>query len=179
MRSPWGITGKARPSVRPDKSQQRNSRPVGLISGRAPEQQGAERASAENRLHGGELAAAISTVVVSELASTTGRGPTRAKTTLGENAVFVVLQDTLTRGELNLVEAGESEAVLGLRRLWQSVMQGSCSSAIEELTGRKVVGFMSDNHIDPDIAVEVFILEPLIEDPVVQVALAAADPRPG
>jgi hypothetical protein len=24
-----------------------------------------------------------------------------------------------------------------------------------------VVGFMSDNHIDPDIAVEVFILEPL------------------
>lgn len=89
------------------------------------------------------------------------------------------MQDTLTRGELNLVEAGESEAVLRLRRLWQSVMRDSCSSAIEELTGRKVVGFMSDNHIDPDIAVEVFILEPLVEDPVVQVALAAADSRPG
>ena len=71
----------------------------------------------------------------------------------------MVLQDTLTRGERNLVEAGESDAVLGLRRLWQKVMRSSCSRAIEDLTGRKVVGFMSDNHIDPDIAVEVFILE--------------------
>ncbi|MCW3020652.1 MAG: hypothetical protein JWN10_2960 [Solirubrobacterales bacterium] len=135
--------------------------------------------SAESRLHGGELAAAISNVAVRELAGTTGRGPTKAKTTLSENAVFVVLQDTLTRGELNLVEAGESGAVLGLRRLWQNVMRHSCSRAIEELTGRKVVGFMSDNHIDPDIAVEVFILEPLLEDPTVPVALAAADSRPG
>jgi uncharacterized protein YbcI len=115
----------------------------------------------EVRLHPGQLAAAISNVVVRELATTTGRGPTKAKTTLGDNAVFVVLQDTLTPGERSLVDAGESKAVLDLRRLWQKVMRSSCSRAIEELTGRKVVGFMSDNHIDPDIAVEVFILEPL------------------
>lgn len=61
--------------------------------------------SADIRLHVGESAAAISNAVVRELASTTGRGPTKAKTTLGENAVFVVLQDTLTQGELNLVES--------------------------------------------------------------------------
>jgi uncharacterized protein YbcI len=128
--------------------------------------------------HPGELAAAISKVVVGELASTTGRGPTKARTTLGENAVFVVLQDTLTRGELNLVEAGESVAVLDLRRRWQSVMRDSCSRAIEELTGRTVIGFMSDNHIDPDIAVEVFILEPIDGDPALRSALAVADRRP-
>ena len=110
-------------------------------------------------LRDGELALAISTAVVRELANTTGRGPMRAKTTLGDNAVFVVLQDTLTRGERNLVDAGESDAVLGLRRLWQKVMRESCSRRVAELTGRTVVGFMSDNHIDPDIAVEVFILE--------------------
>ena len=115
-------------------------------------------------LRDGELALAISTAVVQELAGTTGRGPMRAKTTLGDNAVFVVLQDTLTRGERNLVDAGESDAVLSLRRLWQKVMRTSCSQAIEDLTGRKVVGFMSDNHIDPDIAVEVFILEALAPD---------------
>jgi uncharacterized protein YbcI len=34
------------------------------------------------------------------------------------------------------------------------------SREIEELTGRKVIGFMSDNHVDPDLAVEVFVLEP-------------------
>lgn len=113
---------------------------------------------------GGELALAVSSAVVRELAGTTGRGPMSAKTTFGDNAVFVVLQDTLTRGERNLVDAGESDAVLRLRRLWQKVMRTSCSRAIEDLTGRKVVGFMSDNHIDPDIAVEVFILEALAGD---------------
>jgi uncharacterized protein YbcI len=132
----------------------------------------------ERVLPPGELAAAISNAVVGALASTTGRGPTRAKTTLGENAVFVVLQDTLTRGELNLVQAGESEAVLDLRRRWQRIMRTSCSHEIEQLTGRKVIGFMSDNHIDPDIAVEVFILEPVREDPAVQAAIGVAYPVP-
>lgn len=108
----------------------------------------------------GSLANRISTTVVRALARTTGRGPTRAKTTLGPNGVFVVLQDTLTRGEQTLVDAGESEAVLDLRRRWQRVMQAEVSREIEELTGRKVIGFMSDNHIDPDLAVEVFVLEP-------------------
>ncbi|MGB0091515.1 MAG: Na-translocating system protein MpsC family protein [Solirubrobacteraceae bacterium] len=129
----------------------------------------------EGVLPPGELAAAISRAVVRALATTTGRGPTKAKTTLGENAVFVVLQDTLTRGELNLVQAGETDAVLDLRRLWQRIMRTSCSREIEELTGRQVIGFMSDNHIDPDIAVEVFILEPLRADPAVQAAIAVAE----
>jgi uncharacterized protein YbcI len=127
----------------------------------------------------GKLSLAISNAVVGELASTTGRGPTQARTTLGDNAVFVVLQDTLTRGERSLVGAGESEAVLDLRRRWQNVMRESCSKKIERLTGRKVVGFMSDNHIDPDIAVEVFILEPLGADPAAEAAIAVAEPAGG
>jgi uncharacterized protein YbcI len=109
----------------------------------------------------GQLALGLSTAIVQRLASTTGRGPTKAKTTLGDNAVFVVLEDTLTRGERNLVEAGETKAVLDLRRLWQRVMRSDCTRDVEKLTGREVVGFMSDNHIDPDIAVEVFILAPI------------------
>ena len=108
----------------------------------------------------GELAAEISRTVVRALSETTGRGPTKAKTTIGENGVFVVLQDTLTHGERTLTNAGEGKVVLDLRRRWQAIMQADVSHAIEELTGRKVIGFMSDNHIDPDLAVEVFVLEP-------------------
>jgi uncharacterized protein YbcI len=114
--------------------------------------------------HNGELAAAISNTVVQALARTTGRGPTRAKTTLGDNGVFVVLQDTLTVGEQSLTDAGHGRAVLDLRRRWQDVMKVDVSREIEELTGRKVIGFMSDNHIDPDLAVEVFVLEALPKD---------------
>jgi uncharacterized protein YbcI len=80
---------------------------------------------------------------------------------MGDNAVFVVLQDSLTHGEQTLTDAGEGTAVLDLRRRWQSVMETDLCASIEELTGRKVIGFMSDNHIDPDLAVEVFVLEPL------------------
>ena len=109
---------------------------------------------------GGELAAEISRTVVRALSETTGRGPTKAKTTIGDNGVFVVLQDTLTHGERTLSNAGQGKAVLDLRRRWQAVMQADVSREIEELTGRKVIGFMSDNHIDPDLAVEVFVLAP-------------------
>ena len=117
--------------------------------------------TADRRPPEGELAAAISNTIVGVLARTTGRGPTKAKTTLGENGVFVVLQDTLTTGERSLAAAGEGAAVLDLRRRWQRVMQAEISGEVERLTGRKVIGFMSDNHIDPDLAVEVFVLEPV------------------
>src|SRR4051812_27257671 len=115
---------------------------------------------AEAHRHDGQLAAAISNTVVKALARTTGRGPTKAKTTLGDNGVFVVLQDTLTVGEQTLADSGQGAAVLDLRRRWQAVMRVEVSSEIERLTGRRVIGFMSDNHIDPDLAVEVFVLEP-------------------
>jgi uncharacterized protein YbcI len=113
----------------------------------------------QDRHSDGELAAAISTAVVHMLAARTGKGPTKAKTTLGENGVFVVLEDNLTKGERNLAESGEGAAVIDVRRRWQRVMQEEMSRKVEELTGRKVVGFLSDNHFDPDIAVEVFLLE--------------------
>src|SRR5437763_2765619 len=116
----------------------------------------------ETRGHG-ETAAAISSAVVHTLAQRTGKGPTKAKTTLGDNGVFVVLEDTLTKGEQNLADAGESASVLDTRRLWQRVMKEEMSAKVEELTGRKVVGFLSDSHIDPDLAVEVFVLERIPE----------------
>jgi uncharacterized protein YbcI len=116
--------------------------------------------SAEGKQQSGQLAAAISNTVVRALARTTGRGPTKARTTFGDNGVFVVLQDSLTRGEQTLTDAGQGDAVLELRRRWQGVMENDLSREIEELTGRKVIGFMSDNHIDPDLAVAVFVLAP-------------------
>jgi uncharacterized protein YbcI len=151
----------------------------GQLLVRPPPPGGGWGVAEEGVVRQGKLAMAISNAVVGELASTTGRGPTQARTTLGDNAVFVVLQDTLTRGERTLVGAGEGEVVLDLRRRWQRVMRESCSEKIAGLTGRKVVGFMSDNHIDPDIAVEVFILEPLGPDPAAQAAIAVAEPAAG
>lgn len=107
----------------------------------------------------GRLAAAISNLVVRHLADATGRGPTKARTTIGQDAIFVVVQDTLTKGERVLVDAGDSALVMQLRAAWQRAIHLELNREIEGLTGRTVIGFMSTNHIEPDVGVEIFILE--------------------
>ena len=39
-------------------------------------------------------------------------------------------------------------------------MREDLAGGVASLTGREVIAFMSANHIDPDIGVEVFILAP-------------------
>jgi uncharacterized protein YbcI len=114
----------------------------------------------EEQTGSGQLAAAISSTVVRAIADATGRGPTKARTTIGQDSVFVVVGDALTRGERTLVDAGDTATVLRLREAWQRVMHRSLSQEIESLTGRRVIGFMSANHLQPDLGVEIFILEP-------------------
>ena len=109
----------------------------------------------------GELTAAISNAVVRCTRDYTGRGPTKARTTLDTNLVVVTLEDTLTRGERSLADSGKGEMVVDIRRCFQMTMRDDMVGRVEALLGRKVIAFMSDNHIDPDVGVEVFILEPL------------------
>jgi len=84
----------------------------------------------------------------------------RARSYYDGDLVAIVLQDTLTRGERSLVGSGEGELVLRTRRAFQSAMREEAIAGVEELTGRKVLAFMSDNHLDPDVAVESFVLVP-------------------
>jgi uncharacterized protein YbcI len=108
----------------------------------------------------GTPAAAISTAAVQLLREYTGRGPTRSRTTIDHDMVVIMLGDTLTRGEHKLVESGQGERVLELRHDYQGVMREELVEAVEEALGRNVIAFMSQNHIDPDLAVEVMVLEP-------------------
>lgn len=114
----------------------------------------------DSRPTGGELSVAISNGMVQVLRRYTGRGPTKARTTVGRDHVLIMLRDALTQGERTLVDAGYGEEVMLTRRRFQQVMRPEATRMVEELTGRSVVGFMSDNHANPDLGVEVFILEP-------------------
>ena len=114
----------------------------------------------EERLCGGPLATAISNAVVRRIAEISGRGPSRARTTIGHETVFVVVEDSLTIGERGLVRIGDETLVLRMRDGLQRAIRDSLDSDIETLTGRKVIGFMSANQIEPDLGVEVFILAP-------------------
>jgi uncharacterized protein YbcI len=90
----------------------------------------------------------------------TGRGPTKAWTSIDQDLVTVVLRDTLTKGERSLVADGHGEIVLSMRKAYQRTMRGELIEAVERYTGRTVIAFLSDNHIDPDIAIESFVLAP-------------------
>jgi uncharacterized protein YbcI len=85
----------------------------------------------------------------------TGRGPTKARTYIAEDTVTCVLQDTLTKGEQKLVEQDDIESVRQLRRRYQDLMQDDAVRAVEEIMERRVLGFLSDNMMGPDIAAEV------------------------
>jgi uncharacterized protein YbcI len=104
--------------------------------------------------------AEISRRAVQLLRDYTGRGPTKARTTINHDSVMIVLGDTLTRGERKLVENGKAERIRQLRHDFQLVMRDELIEAVESALDRKVIAFMSDNHFNPDLAAEVFILEP-------------------
>ena len=105
-------------------------------------------------------AAMISTSAVQLLHEYTGRGPTKTKTLINDNVVTVLLADTLTKGERTLVENGHADRVMAVRHDYQLVMRDDLVAVVERQLNRNVIAFMSQNHIDPDLAVEVFVLEP-------------------
>jgi uncharacterized protein YbcI len=108
----------------------------------------------------GVLAGQISRAVVQLYREYTGRGPTQAHTTITEDLVVVMMGDTLLKAEKSLAADGKGELVLTMRSAVQDTMRTDLTSAVERLSKRKVVAFMSHNHIDPDLASELFVLAP-------------------
>jgi uncharacterized protein YbcI len=113
----------------------------------------------------GQLNAAISNALVRIQREYFGRGPTKARASVRDDMVVAVMEDTLTKAERSLVAAGRHEEVINTRRSFQQTMRADVVAAVQALTGRRVVAFMSDTHIDPDLACEVILLEPESPDP--------------
>lgn len=123
------------------------------MSGEVPEQMAGQ-------LTGGELNAAVTREVVRIHTAAIGRGPRKSYSFHNGDTLVTVLLEVLTRAEQNLVSYEKGDAVLATRRVAQQTMAGEMKAAVEKLTGRNVVAVMSDNHLEPDMAIEVFILDP-------------------
>jgi len=101
----------------------------------------------------------ISNLIVRLFAEYTGRGPNKARTTIRDDTVLCVTQNSMTKGERRLVEEGEGDTVVSIRRKYQTTMRDDLVSGVETLTGRKVLSFMSDHDAEHDYAAEVFVLD--------------------
>jgi uncharacterized protein YbcI len=109
----------------------------------------------------GSTAMDISNGAVRLLQEYTGRGPTKTRTVINTDTVMILFGDTLTKAERKLAENGDGDMVLQMRHRFQQAMRDDLIALVEIQMERKVVAFMSANHIDPDMAAEVFVLEPV------------------
>jgi uncharacterized protein YbcI len=114
----------------------------------------------EEMLSGGPLRVAISNALSQVVVDYTGRGPEQSRTSIVDDMVVCRLHGTLNRAERKLSLTGKDDLVLEVRRNFQEAMRADLVDAVTRLTGRPVVAFMSANNLDPDIAVELFMLEP-------------------
>ena len=113
----------------------------------------------ETRREGSALTTAISTAIVDLYAKFYDHDRATATTYINDNVVVCVLEDILTTGEDALIADGDSAEVIDGRVTFQTDTQDDFTAAIERLTRRRVVAFMSANQTAPGVACELFFLE--------------------
>jgi len=107
----------------------------------------------------GEMLAAISTRIVQPLRENYGRGPSRAKSYAMDDCIVCVMRDGFTAHERTIVEGGDPGRVIAMRQDFQRLMEDRYRETIETITGRRVVAFLSQAHLEPDITLEIFFLD--------------------
>jgi uncharacterized protein YbcI len=116
--------------------------------------------ASSTRLAGGHLLAAISTSIVAILRDHYGRGPMKAKTYALDDIIVVVMRGSgFTPLEKTIMDSGQPDRVIAMREDFQRVMAERYKQTIEELTGRKVLAFLSQAHVEPDITMEIFFID--------------------
>jgi uncharacterized protein YbcI len=89
------------------------------------------------------------------------RIPVTAKTLmLGDDLLACVLGGVYTDVEKTMIEVQRGTTVQETRSAFQNAMQHRFIEAVERLSGRGVLAFISNQHIGPDIEIELFVLKP-------------------
>ena len=117
------------------------------------------------QLAGGELNAAVTSALVGIHHKYLGRGPKTASTFHYGNVLVTMMHEIFTHAEKSLTRTGQIDAVNNIRHLFQETMAADFREAVERITGRKALAFISGDHIDPDIADELFILDAPLNGP--------------
>jgi uncharacterized protein YbcI len=109
---------------------------------------------------GGQLLTAISNRIVAILREHYGRGPMKAKTYWLDDMIVVVMRGSgFTPLEQTIMDSGQPERVVTMRHDFQQIMTGRFTDAIEELTGCRVSAFLPQAHVDPDVTIEIFLID--------------------
>jgi uncharacterized protein YbcI len=105
-----------------------------------------------------ESLAAVANELVRLKAQYYGKGPTEAKAYLNDETLVVVLKGGLTTVERTLLDAGDAGLVRQVRLRFQHVMEQNFIDAVQRMTDRRVLTYMSQIVFDPDYCFEFFVL---------------------
>jgi uncharacterized protein YbcI len=124
----------------------------------------ASPAGREPALRGGHLLSAISNRIVQIQREHYGRGPMKAKTYALDDLIVVVMRGTgFTPLEKTTMDSGDPERVVAMRHDFQHMMTKLFTDTIEELTDRRVLAFLSQAHVEPDLTLEIFFVDGPLE----------------
>jgi uncharacterized protein YbcI len=114
--------------------------------------------SSGSHLRGDDLLNAV-TVSMVALHERYYRAPATAKTQmLGNDLLACVLGGIFTDVEKTMIELQRGTVVQETRSAFQDAMQQKFIAEVERLSGREVLAFISNQHVGPDIEVELFVL---------------------
>ena len=112
-------------------------------------------------LRGEALLAAVTTAMVELHQRYHHRKPVTAKSQLmGGDLLVCVMGGVYTEVEKTMIELQRHTIVAETRNAFQIAMQEKFISAVEQLSGRHVLAFMSDSNVGPDLEIELFVLAP-------------------
>ena len=89
-----------------------------------------------------------------------GSPPKSVSTYLLPDAVLSVVEIVLLKHEELIVGNGAHGRVREVRKAFQEAIGTTFTATVEHMTGRRVIGFISDTHLDPPFSIEFFKLRP-------------------
>jgi uncharacterized protein YbcI len=117
-------------------------------------------ATPDGPLDGDALLIAVTEAMVALHERYYHRPPGSAKTQMmGEDLLACVLGGVYTDVEKTLIELQRAPLVTDNRNAFQAAMQDRFIAVVEELSGRRVVHFVSSHNIGPDLEIELFFLD--------------------
>ncbi|HJZ37993.1 MAG TPA: Na-translocating system protein MpsC family protein [Solirubrobacterales bacterium] len=115
---------------------------------------------------GEELLTAVTEEMVAMHERYHHRVPASAKTQLlDDDLLAVVMGGVYSDVEKTMIELQRSTLVQETRSAFQEAMQQRFIDAIERLSGREVLAFISNSHVGPDLEIELFVLRSAAPEP--------------
>ena len=121
--------------------------------------------STDVNAHRGQVLAKLAGAVARLFHDRWGRGPRKCRAHwVGADALVVLVEGSRTVAEETMRAGGREAQVLADRLTLQELLEADLRALVEEKTGRTVWTFLSAARVEPDVAAELFLLEPATTD---------------